>query len=630
MPWQPRVIIGLFLLIGASASLAIPDEPKPAKRPLHKSPLGLVVDEKGEKAYVALHAAGAVAEVDLKAGKVLREIPVGGGCYDLDRLGNTLYVSCEAEGFLGEFDLEKGALIRKWQIGPEPRGVSANRVNQLILVVVNDGRKLATLDIRTKQVKFSELKDAFTKNANRNDTSNLPNATELSGVADLSSAERFSQWSPHLIRYGKRTENIGKGEGFNKLWMSSRSDGVTNNTGWAYQGGAIYAAHQKPRNDVPASQVAQGWLFTNAVSGFFPSTDFSYLRFLAVLDEPNRAYADPIDVHGVNRGPQNVNEKADNQDPLLFVASAGADVIHVVDWKRVKSHHWANLERSVYNPEDLTASRNYVIARIPTRSNPRRMEISGDGKTLVVSNYLADSLTVIDTEKLQVIRHIPLGGPEPDAVRRGEILFNSGKMTFQGQFTCASCHPNGDQDGLNWDLERDGIGNFKNTKSLLGIKDTAPYGWHGSSATLADRVRGTLRSLHRHEPTGTEVEDLVAYLESLPPPRPLPVKDEDKPAVARGRTLFQDKAACATCHPGPTYQDGKSHDIGTARPTDTQSRFDTPSLRGVARTAPYLHDGKAPTLADVFTKGNPKQQHGAAHTLSKEELADLIAYLRSL
>ena len=55
------------------------------------------------------------------------------------------------------------------------------------------------------------------------------------------------------------------------------------------------------------------------------------------------------------------------------------------------------------------------------------------------------------------------------------MLFNSAKVTQFGQFTCASCHPNGGADGLNWDLPRDGIGNFKNTKSLLGIKDTAPY-----------------------------------------------------------------------------------------------------------------------------------------------------------
>src|SRR5262249_1312772 len=145
----------------------------------------------------------------------------------------------------------------------------------------------------------------------------------------------------------------------------------------------------------------------------------------------------------------------------------------------------------------------------------------------------------------------------------GEILFNSARMTFHGQFSCASCHPNGGADGLNWDLTRDGLGNFKNTKSLLGVKDTAPYGWLGTSPTPADRLQGTLRTLHHHEPKDEEVRDLVAYLESLPPPTPPPVPEKDKPAVARGKALFEGKARCATCHPGPTFTDGKSHDVGT-------------------------------------------------------------------
>jgi YVTN family beta-propeller protein len=271
-----------------------------------------------------------------------------------------------------------------------------------------------------------------------------------------------------------------------------------------------------------------------------------------------------------------------------------------------------------------------VVARLATQANPRRLALSGDGKTLVVSNHLADSLTVIDTATRTVVRHIPLGGPAPTPARRGEVLFHSGRMTFQGQFTCASCHPGGGADGLNWDLTRDGVGNFKNTRSLLGVRDTAPYGWEGTSPTLADRVTGTLRTLHQHEPAGTEVADLVDYLRSLPPPRPLPVKGGEREALARGRALFRGKARCAACHHGAALDDGKAHDVGTRGPGDTTARFDTPSLRGVARTAPYLHDGRAATLEAVLTAHNPHRRHGAAHRLGREELADLIAYLKSL
>jgi YVTN family beta-propeller protein len=318
-----------------------------------------------------------------------------------------------------------------------------------------------------------------------------------------------------------------------------------------------------------------------------------------------------------------------------FLAFAGSDKVLAINvgkllsplTKKKTQKRQANQAFPIF---DLTASRRFVVAKLPTQANPRRLTLSGDGKTLVVSNYLSDSLTVIDAVNLKVVRHISLGGPKPDAARRGEILFNSAKMTFHGQFTCASCHPDGGSDGLTWDLTRDGVGNFKKTKSLLGVKDTAPYGWHGSSPTLADRVEGTLRTLHQHEPKGNEVADLVAYLKSLPPPKPPTPKEADKPAIARGKKIFQGKGLCANCHRRATLDDGKTHDIGTRGPGDTQGHFDTPALLGVGQTPPYLHDGRARILRDIFTEHNPKKRHGAAHKLTRKELDDLIAYLESL
>src|SRR5262249_2322635 len=77
--------------------------------------------------------------------------------------------------------------------------------------------------------------------------------------------------------------------------------------------------------------------------------------------------------------------------------------------------------------DSLSASSKYTIARLPTQANPRRMALTPDNKTLVVSNHLADSLTVIDADKVRVVRHIKLGDAKPDLVRRGEILFHSAK-----------------------------------------------------------------------------------------------------------------------------------------------------------------------------------------------------------
>src|SRR5206468_10098220 len=111
---------------------------------------------------------------------------------------------------------------------------------------------------------------------------------------------------------------------------------------------------------------------------------------------------------------------------------------------------------------------------------------------------------------------------------------------------------------------------------------------------------------------------------------PLPVKEADKPAVARGKAIFEGKGKCIDCHHRAAFDGGKRHNIGTRGPSDTTDRFDTPSLRGVARTAPYLHDGRAATLEEIFTKHNGRHLHGAAHKLSVDELHDLVLYLKSL
>lgn len=279
--------------------------------------------------------------------------------------------------------------------------------------------------------------------------------------------------------------------------------------------------------------------------------------------------------------------------------------------------------------EDLHASAHYTLRRLATQANPRRMVLTPNGKTLVVTNHLADSLTLIDANRLQVLRHIDLGGPAPDAARRGEILFHSAKATIQQQFSCASCHPGGGSDGLAWDTSQRPVGDHLNTRSLLGVRDTRPFGWKGESATLADRVKNTMRHVHKHNISDTDAEDLAAFLKTLDPPRPLPQSAGAVPAIARGKTFFHGKANCIRCHRGPALTSSIPRAVIMNAKKELVT-FDVPSLRGVARTAPYLHDGRAMTLESIFKDHNPGRRHGEAHLLSTSELGDLVAYLRSL
>jgi mono/diheme cytochrome c family protein len=320
----------------------------------------------------------------------------------------------------------------------------------------------------------------------------------------------------------------------------------------------------------------------------------------------------------------------------LFVAAAGSDRILGYNAKIVSRRAKATTDRvpgpsSQFGwggrgimPAEITFPVPPPIV-IPTQSNPRGLAISDDGRLIVVSNSLSDSLTVIafDGVRARVVRHIPLGGPPADAARRGQVLFHSSRMTFNGRFSCASCHPGGGSDGRVWDTPAEDPGP-RRTKPLLGVKDTAPYGWRGDSPTLADRVRKTIRKLHRGSPSPGQVNDLVAYLASLAPPAKKAVGGRNREKVELGRSLFEGKARCGRCHNGDSLQDGDVHDIGSG------GLFRTPSLRGVAGRSPLMHDGRGLSVESMFRQYNKEKRHGAAQELTPDELDALFTYMKTM
>ena len=84
------------------------------------------------------------------------------------------------------------------------------------------------------------------------------------------------------------------------------------------------------------------------------------------------------------------------------------------------------------------------------------------------------------------------------------------------------------------------------------------------------------------------------------------------------------------CHSSGLYTNKKAYDVGTSQLLDDGQLFDTPSLIEVWRTAPYLHDGRAETVADVLKTHNPGDLHGHTSGLTDEQIADLAEYVLSL
>jgi cytochrome c peroxidase len=102
-------------------------------------------------------------------------------------------------------------------------------------------------------------------------------------------------------------------------------------------------------------------------------------------------------------------------------------------------------------------------------------------------------------------------------------------------------------------------------------------------------------------------------------------EQEDPATIARGRTLFESsETACVSCHEGAQLGGNALKDVGTG------GAFKIPSLQGVALRLPLMHTGCAETLEQRFDPACGGAEHGKTSHLNAAQLADLVAYLRSL
>jgi cytochrome c peroxidase len=169
---------------------------------------------------------------------------------------------------------------------------------------------------------------------------------------------------------------------------------------------------------------------------------------------------------------------------------------------------------------------------------------------------------------------------------------------------------------------------------LIGALATAPAMSTGVRPNAETAVAKGFQFIQFRQHTPAEQAAVVAYLRwARHRPSPFHRRPDGSldAAASRGRELFEDpRVGCAACHPAPLFTNQRLHDVGTRTPEDRRDAFDTPSLRELYRTAPYLHSGAAATLGDVLTTFNRADRHGRTSGLSREELDALVAYLLSL
>ncbi len=399
-------------------------------------------------------------------------------------------------------------------------------------------------------------------------------------------------------------------------------------------GKSVYVTHTFGRYQLPTTQLERGWMNTAGLSVLNGETG----------DYVNTALLDDVDLGAAN--PWGVTVTPDGK--RLLVAHAGTRELSVID--REAFH--ARLEKAAKNEKvtEVTKSATDVpndlsfLVTIRTRvkvnaDGPRGLAVA-DGRVFAAC-YFADALAEVKlADAVLKSALLPLGPAVDlgkDRVRRGEMLWNDGSMCFQQWQSCASCHPDGRTDGLNWDLVNDGIGNPKQTKNMIYAHLTPPAMVTG---IRADMQTGNRKGMTHIQFVVRPEEDAVCidqYVMSLKPvPSPYLADGSLSKNAKKGEKLFK-KVGCAECHPsgkdGPKgerlFTNLKKYDLGLGVGNEENREFDTTALVETWRTAPYLYDGRALTMEEVLTTCNPKDTHGATKGLSVDDVKALAEYILS-
>jgi YVTN family beta-propeller protein len=616
MPRTRHVAALCCLLISVSASHWIHASLASAAE-IDRSPLQVVASADGNWVYTANRTANSVSKIDVGAGKVVAEFAAGEGPTGvaISPDGGTVYVANRVADTLSVIDTATGNTRQSVPLANQPYDVLVTADGTICVACVGKDEVVQLIDPQSLAVTKSIVVDrnprhlALTGDGKRLlVTCDDYDTTRWLNVVDLAA--------------GNVTRRV-------PLEMTSTLRGVAE-----VRPGVALVAHLKPNPFAPLTQVQQGWVNTNAISFvYFDREPPQHVTLL--LDEFTRYYANPYDVALSPNG------------KFAYLACGGADQVLVVDLDQAL----ALIERTPVEQRGqlrakLSLSPAFVVGRIPVGANPYGLAMSADGQRVFVANHLGNSVSVVDSATKSVSATIDVGGPaELTQLRRGEILFHSAAICFQGQFTCASCHPDGHTTGLSWDLEDDGLGNPKNIRSFLGVKGTGPFRWQGEAPTIgADEcgptVSGAMRGPTLSESDLAALTAFVTELPLMPNPYRGP-QGEISAAAERGKLIFEEDERCTQCHTPGRFSNGERRDVGLGRgrPEDLKlpngdtiraTEFDVPHLFGVWDSAPYLHDGRAKTLLEIFQKHNPTDNHAETSDLSEAQLLDLVEYLKTL
>jgi YVTN family beta-propeller protein len=595
-----------------------------AAAPAYKNPLNLALTPDSQELWVTCEASASVAIVDTTTRQKIAELPVGGQpndiCFTPD--GRRAFVSNRLDDNVSVVDVAARRVVATLEVGDEPHGVLVDKQGRHLYVLNTSIDSISVIDVAT-------LKEVKRLSASRSPWS-LAQSPDGQFIFVTHALSRFiPDRTPSMSEV---TVIDAERAVVEDRWVVKAAN-LLQGVAWHPNGEFALITLLRTKNLVPMTRINRGWTISNGLGVLWRDGTMDQV----LLDQNHLYFPDPSDVCITPDG------------RYAIVTSSSTDRVAVVDVAKLiallkaASPH----ERERVIPNHLGKSAEFVVAHIPTQTCPKGITCSADGATAYVASMLDDSVTVLDLKRLQAVARVDLGvAKELDIRRRGEKLFHSANIAFRRQFSCSSCHPDGHIDNIVYDIEDDGIGMGPiDNRTLRGVNDMAPYKWIGINPSLKRQCGPRLAVfITRIQPfTPEQLTDLHYYLCSIPrPPNRYRKLGEDlTDAQRRGKSLFErthrndgtlipPNSRCNTCHPPPLYTDGRVHHVGTKFAYDRDGKFDAPHLLNIYDSAPYLHNGIAWTLEEIWTKYNPYDEHGVTNDMTKDQLNDLIEYLKTL
>lgn len=548
--------------------------------------------------------ANIVTILDLKTNKPLREIPVGLHPEGVSFVGSShdVAIAVYGEDVIQIVSADTGETVRKIPVFDEPYSVVSSK----------DGRTLyATLDYPGQVLEIETATGKITRE--------IPAGKFVRGLALSGDGQQLyaTEYYTGIVKGIDLASGQVTGE-----WVGSEQDNIARQ---------IVLHPTRPKGYLPHIRsritVAQG-----------DGSIFPYISMVDLdqkTDNRRRVQMDSFRGTYVTANPSEVALSPDGN--RLYVVFGGTDDMFVCD---VLDDNYREIK---------------FRQLIQLGANPRAVRASADGQRFYVYNALDYNVVAYDAGSFQpVAKMTTCQNPHDEETWLGKRMFYLAKQPMVGLrwISCSSCHPDGDSDGRTWQ-QPEGL---RQTQPLGGLAWTHPLHWSADRDEVQDfehTVRGLLmqgRGLARgpiHDSLGKpnsglskELDALAVYTNSHSFTSSPYAKEGLSDAAKRGQTLFHSKGVgCAECHSGPYFcdsQPGKTfamHDVGTGRGDKSEkmgTKYDSPSLLGVYRSAPYLHDGTAATLEEVLTTQNKEDRHGKTSQLTPDQLSDLVEFLKAL